>query len=192
LDAVGDMIKNKPIGQFLEAAQKDLGPMFREGYSAAQKRAGGKKKGKGEEVDGGAKLSKAKIRGMAVAKVMRERGVTLGEASKIVSEGVKLHGNGFFDDLLSGFSKVVDVGLKVAPLFMGGAEVEGGKAKLSKAKIRGMAVAKIMKERGVTLGEASKIVSEGVKKHGSGFFDDLLGTFSKVIDVGLKVAPFFI
>ncbi len=71
-------------------------------------------------------------------------------------------------------------------------EVEGGKAKLSKAKLRGMAVAKIMKERGVKLGEASKIVSEGVKKHGSGFFDDLLSGISKVVDVGVKVAPFFL
>ena len=207
LDVVGDMIKNKPIGQFLDAAQKDLGPMFRDGYAAAQKRAGGKKgKGEAESVDGGAKLSKAKIRGLAIAKIMRERGVKLGEASKIVSEMAKKHGAGWFDDVVSGFSKVLDVGLKVAPLFMGGAEVEGsakrkgkgedvvegGKAKLSKAKIRGLAISKIMKEKGCSLGEASKIVSAGVKKQGAGFFNDLLDGIGKVVDVGTKVMPFFI
>jgi hypothetical protein len=166
---------------------------------------GGKKKGRGAEdiaVEGGAKLSKAKIRGLAVAKIMKERGVKLGEASKIVSEGVKKHGAGWFDDVVSGFSKVLDVGLKVAPLFMGGAEIEGsakrkdkgaeGGAKLSKAKIRGLAVAKIMKEKGCSLGQASKIVSEGVKKQGSGFFNDLLDGIGKVVDVGTKVMPFFL
>ena len=80
------------------------------------------KKGKGEDavaVEGGkAKLSKAKIRGLAVAKVMREKGVSLGEASKIVSKMVKLHGGNFFDDFMSGFSSVMDVGMKILPFVL--------------------------------------------------------------------------
>jgi len=152
------------------------------------------------EVEGGkAKLSKAKLRGLKVAKIMREQKVPLGVASKIVSEGVKKHGGEFFDDVFDGFLSIWDAGSEIAklakPFIKGKGEeeklVEGG-AKLSKAKLRGMAVAKIMKERGVKLGEASKIVSEGVKLKGMGFFNDLLDGFSKVVDVGLKVAPLFI
>lgn len=86
-----------------------------------KKRVRKSKKGKGEEVavEGGkAKLSKAKIRGLAVAKVMREKGVSLGEASKIVSAMVKLKGGSFFDDFMSGFSSVMDVGMKILPFVL--------------------------------------------------------------------------
>jgi hypothetical protein len=80
------------------------------------------KKGKGEEVavvEGGkAKLSKAKIRGLAVAKVMKERGVKLGEASKIVSEMIKLKGGSFWDDFASGFNSVMNVGMKILPFVL--------------------------------------------------------------------------
>jgi len=84
-----------------------------------KKRVRKSKKGKGEEVEGeGKKMSKAKIRGLAVAKVMKEKGVKLGEASKIVSEMIKLKGSGFWDDFASGFSSVMDVGMKILPFVL--------------------------------------------------------------------------
>jgi hypothetical protein len=69
-------------------------------------------------VEGTGKMSKAKARGMLVARVMKERGVKLGEASKIVSEMVKLKGKGWWDDFTSGFSSVVQAALPLLPLLV--------------------------------------------------------------------------
>ena len=69
-------------------------------------------------VEGTGKMSKAKMRGLMVARVMKERGVKLGEASKIVSEHIKLKGSGFWDDFSSGFQSVIQAAVPLLPFLL--------------------------------------------------------------------------
>ena len=69
---------------------------------------------------------------------------------------------------------------------------EIGSGQMSKAKLRGLAIKKIMKEEGVKLGEASKILSARIRKNGSGFFDDVLDGFKQGIGMLAPILPYVI
>jgi len=68
--------------------------------------------------------------------------------------------------------------------------VEAGK--LSKAKLRGMAVSKLMKEKGMKLGEASKYLASMERKHGGGWFDTFMDRTENLVNHGMQMAPLFI
>jgi flagellar biosynthesis GTPase FlhF len=65
-----------------------------------------------------------------------------------------------------------------------------GSGGLSKAKLRGLAVKRIMKEEGVKLGEASKILAERTRKHGAGWFDDFTSGLGSLVSSVAPILPF--
>jgi hypothetical protein len=83
------------------------------------------KKGKGDtettmpaQIGGGGQMSKAKLRGLAVKKIMKEEGVKLGEASKILSARIRKNGAGWFDDFTDGLKSVVGAVAPVLPFIL--------------------------------------------------------------------------
>jgi hypothetical protein len=92
---------------------EDLRGTMREG-AGKKKRV---KKVKKVAVVGG-EMSKAKMRGLAVSKLMKEKGLKLGEASKQLASMERKHGAGFWDDFASGFSSVVEKALPLLPLLL--------------------------------------------------------------------------
>ena len=90
--------------------------------AAARKLARERKKGKGESTEtimpaeiGSGQMSKAKLRGLAIKKIMKEEGVKLGEASKILSARIRKNGSGFFDDVLDGFKQGIGMLAPILP-----------------------------------------------------------------------------
>jgi hypothetical protein len=164
-----------------------------------------------EIFSGFGKQSKAKARGAMVSKIMKEKGVSLGEASKMLKKSggamsagamsagamsagakkyKKMKGGAWYDifnpihdikslagtaigavgdvvdDIAGGKRKrgrpskkggAMSAGAMSAGAMSAGAMSAGAK---SKAKVRGEMVSKIMKEKGVSLGEASKMLKK--------------------------------
>lgn len=88
------------------------------------------------------------------------RMVGKGKSKKELIEEMDLEGGSFWDDFKEGFDYVMKPATSVAKAFIPGASPVLGLLGYGKRQKRNELVRKIMRERGVSLGEASKIIKQ--------------------------------
>lgn len=102
-----------PIG-----ANASYGGKSRRSKKKEPEMEGGKKRKIGGATSGGATMSKAKHRGMLISKLMKEKKMTLGEASKHLKSMSHKEGAGFFGDLWHGIKSVAETAAPFVPLLL--------------------------------------------------------------------------
>jgi len=91
--------------------------LVNENKAVVKRNFGGKKRKIGGATSGGA-MSKAKHRGMLISKLMKEKKMTLGEASKHLKSMSHKEGAGFFGDLWHGIKSVAETAAPFVPLLL--------------------------------------------------------------------------
>ena len=136
-------------------------------------------------IHGFGQMSKAKLRGMHVKRIMEKHKCSMPDASKLYTKMCKhVEGKGFFDDLWSGVKDVGSTALNILPAVLPhilGSGQSGGKAKC---------VTRIMEKHNLPKTEATKLYTKMCKHvEGKGFFDDLWSGVKDVGSTALNILP---